>query len=212
MIAEDLVLMNQLHRKYRFQGPVAELGGLRDSMVANYHENLKMVIPVEVAPGRVIKVPHPDQDVRYTRIHRPWSFIDPEYAIFNPEYGDPFIEDLPAAHAGKFNLIIMVSVLEHVANPYRASDAIFALLKPGGYLFNSTPFLFPYHPSPEDNFRYSPKALRSIHEESGFQWLEGDFHANFRSSAGIGDTNPERRLDPQALMFSYALCRKPENR
>ena len=129
MIAEDLVLMNQLHRKYRFQGPVAELGGLRDSMVANYQENLKMVLQVQVAPGRVIKVPHPDQDVRYTLIHRPWSFIDPEYVIFNPEYGDAPIEDLPAAHAGKFNLIIMVSVLDHVANPYRASDAIFALLK-----------------------------------------------------------------------------------
>jgi SAM-dependent methyltransferase len=113
------------------------------------------------------------------------------------------------AYPNKFNLVILVSVFEHVDNPYKASDSIFAIMKPGGYLFNSTPFLFPHHPSPEDNFRYSPKALRSIHTDSGFEWLEGDFHAKYRSSAGIGDTNPERMLDPQALMFSYALCRKP---
>jgi hypothetical protein len=209
MIADDLVLMNRLHRKYSFTGPTAELGGLQDPMVANYTENIKTAITVDVGDGRVIKVPHPNQEIRYTQVHRPWSFIDPEYTIINPEYGHPPIEELPALYPGKFNLVILVSVFEHVENPYKASDAIFAIMKPGGYLFNSTPFLFPYHPSPEDNFRYSPKALRTIHASSGFAWLEGDFHARYTSDMGIGDTNPERRLHPQALMFSYALCRKP---
>lgn len=209
MIAEDIVLMNQLHKRYGFTGPTVELGGLEEPIVAHYAENVGMALDIEVAPGRRIKVPHPDQNKRYAAIKRPWSFIDPGYLILNPEYGHAPIEELPRTYAGAFNLVIMVSVFEHVDNPYIASDAIFALMKPGGYLFNSTPFLFPHHPSPEDNFRYSPKALRSIHTSSGFQWLEGDFHAKYRSSAGVGDTNPERWLDPQALMFSYALCRKP---
>ena len=88
------------------------------------------------------------------------------------------------------------------------SNALFEILKPGGYLINSTPFLFPYHPSPEDNFRFSPKALQNIHESSGFKWIEGDFHINYSSKLGIGDTNPQNYGAPQSIIASYALCQK----
>ena len=87
----------------------------------------------------------------------------------------------------------MVSVFEHVDNPYVVSDALYKILRPGGFLINSTPFLFPHHPSPEDNFRYSPEALRKIHTQSGFEWLEGDFHINYSSKQG------NRRYQPGQL-------------
>jgi len=103
----------------------------------------------------------------------------------------------------------MVSVFEHVKNPYVVSNALFDIISPGGYLFNSAPFLFPYHPSPEDNFRFSPNALKTIHESSGFEVLQSDFHVNYKTTDGVGDTNPNNYRAPQAIMASFALCRKP---
>lgn len=208
MIMEDIELVGKLHEKYRFAAPVVDLGGLETPSVADYKISMDKALTVD-AGGRMVKVPHPVQNDRYRMIPRPWSFMDPNYHIINPEYGHPPIEELPAKFPGYFGFAIMVSVFEHVENPYKVSDAIFRILKPGGYLFNSAPFLFPYHPSPEDNFRYSPKALERIHKSSGFEQLEGGFHATFRSSAGIGDTNAERYLDPQSMAFSFALVRKP---
>jgi len=111
--------------------------------------------------------------------------------------GDPVIENLPDKYPEHFETVIMVSVFEHVDNPYKVSDALFKIIKPGGYLINSTPFIFPYHPSPEDNWRFSPIALKRIHESSGFEWLEGDFHIKINTGDGVGDLNPERYAEPQ---------------
>jgi SAM-dependent methyltransferase len=208
MIMEDIELVRRLHAKYRFEAPAVDLGGLETPNVADYEVSVRKAVEVQ-AGGRMVKVPHEHQNDRYRQVHRPWSFIDASYSIINPEYGHPPIEALPDLHPNRFSLAIMVSVFEHVENPYKVSDAIFRILKPGGYLFNSTPFLFPYHPSPEDNFRFSPKALERIHASSGFRHLEGGFHAEYRSSEGVGDTNPARYLDPQAMSFAFALVRKP---
>lgn len=208
MIMEDIELVKKLHARYGFRGPAADLGGLETPNVADYAHSRRKALEID-AGGRKVRIPHPEQGDRYRPIRRPWSFVDPEYLVLNPEYGHPPIEALPDTYRDHFNLAILVSVFEHVENPYRVSDALFRMIRPGGYLFNSTPFIFPYHPSPEDNFRYSPKALERIHAASGFEWLEGGFHAQYRSSDGVGDTNPERYLDPQAMAFTYALCRKP---
>ena len=208
MIMDDINLLKRLHTKYMFRAPLVDLGGLETPNVADYQISIRKALTVQVE-GRMVKVPHPDQNDRYCPIHRPWGFIDPLYTIINPEYGHPPIEELPRQYRDHFGLAIMVSVFEHVENPYTVSDAIFKIIKPGGYLFNSTPFIFPYHPSPEDNFRYAPKALERIHKASGFEYIEGGFHAQYRSSDGVGDTNSERYLDPQGMAFSYALVRKP---
>lgn len=209
MIMEDIELVQRLHQRYGFSGPVVDLGGLEKPNVADYSISRAKALVVDLGGGRKVRVPHAEQNDRYRQIPRPWSFIDPNYLILNPEYGHPPIEELPRQYQDQFGLAIMVSVFEHVENPYVVSDAIFKLIRPGGYLFNSTPFQFPYHPSPEDNFRYSPKALERIHKASGFEFVEGAFHGQYRSSEGVGDTNSERYLDPQSMSFSYALVRKP---
>jgi SAM-dependent methyltransferase len=211
MFKKDLDLVMSLHGKYSFKSPLLDAGGLNNPTIADYEISAKKAVEITVTDSegtRVIKVPHSNQSDRYLKISRPWSFIDHNYTTLNPQDGDPYIEDLPEKYPEAFSTIIMVSVFEHVNNPYEVSDAIFKILKPGGYFFNSTPFLFPYHPSPEDNFRFSPLALRRIHEKSGFHWLEGDFHINHSTKEGIGDTNPANYGAPQAIMASYALCKK----
>lgn len=212
MFKKDIDLVRSLHEKYHFQSPMLDAGGLEQPAIADYEISIAKALTLDLdLNGRKwsVRIPHPDQSDRYVQMRRPWSFVDENYTILNPEYGDPGIEDLPQKYRESFNTVVLVSVFEHVENPYVVSDALFQLLKPGGYLINSVPFVFPYHPSPEDNFRYSPVALKRIHERSGFQWLEGDFHVNYSSAMGIGDTNPANYGAPQTIMACYALCRKP---
>jgi hypothetical protein len=215
MFKKDIDLVKQLHRKYSFNSPLLDAGGLKNPCVSDYEVSISKALHFVVndsAQGiseHKVTIPHPEQSDRYVNVSYPWSFIDPNYTILNPEYGDPWIEDLPALYAQSFNTVVMVSVFEHVVNPYIVSQAIFDLLKPGGYFFNSTPFLFPYHPSPEDNFRYSPQALKHIHTSTGFNWIEGDFHINYSSKLGVGDTNPSNYGAPTGIMASFALCQKP---
>jgi hypothetical protein len=209
---KDIELVQRLAVTYGLSGPLLDAGGQENPTIANYDISTAKALQVSLTMGEhhwQVKIPHPNQDDRYVPVTRPWSFIDPDYLILNPEYGHPYIEDLPALYPDRFATVIMVSVFEHVFNPYLVSDALFKIIKPGGYLINSTPFMFPYHPSPEDNFRFSPLALRRIHEASGFQWIEGDFHVDYSTKDGIGDTNPNNYGAPQAVKASYALVRKP---
>ena len=213
MFKKDIDLIQRLHEKYQFQSPLLDVGGLESPVIADYEISINKAIRATVTYSDnnkwEVNIPHPNQTDRYVNIRRPWEFIDREYIILNPEYGDPPIEELPIQYSNSFNTVIMVSVFEHVNNPYIVSDAIYKIVRPGGYLINSTPFLFPHHPSPEDNFRYSPLALKRIHEQSGFEWLGGNFHVNYSSKLGIGDTNPKNYGAPQPIMASYALCMKP---
>ena len=209
MFKADIDKMKSLHEKYKFEGPLLDAGGLEDPTIADYEISARKAIPIHLEDGRIIRVPHPVQDDRYVKIHRPWSFIDPGYTIQNPENHGYSIEQLPNIYPEYFNMVILVSVFEHVRDPFEISECLYKIIKPGGYLFNSTPFIFPYHPSPVDNYRFSPDALRYIHgPKTGFEVLEADFHLKIDTGAGVGDTNPDRYGQPQAIWASFCLCQK----
>lgn len=61
-----------------------------------------------------------------------------------------------------FDLVLMVEVLEHVHNPSLAINEIYRVLKPGGQLLLTTPFLFPIHDAPNDFFRFTKFGLKKI--------------------------------------------------
>ncbi len=206
MFKADIDKVKELHDRYGFKGPLIDAGGLSNPTIADYSISATKALSIHINDGRIVKIPHPDQNDRYLNISRPWSFIDPAYKIENPQEGGVFIEQLPHRYSDFFNTVIMASVMEHVKNPFEISDCIYKILKPGGFLFNSTPFIFPYHPSPEDNYRFSPQGLRYVH--SKFEILESGFHLQINTNDGVGDTNPERYGQPQAIWASYILCRK----
>ena len=71
---------------------------------------------------------------------------------YNPkmDYGDyncdlhTDIEQIPFDD-GSLDAILCIEVLEHVANPFKALDEIYRVLKSGGKVFFTTPFLLGYH-------------------------------------------------------------------
>jgi SAM-dependent methyltransferase len=66
---------------------------------------------------------------------------------------------LPASH---FALAICCSVLEHTPRPWLLADNIARLLRPGGQLYLSVPWVWRYHAYPDDYFRFSPRGVQSL--------------------------------------------------
>jgi SAM-dependent methyltransferase len=92
--------------------------------------------------------------------NRNWaSYMTTDY----PEY-DVCRQPLP----GAWDVIIAEQVLEHVADPQRALDNMYAMLRNGGALLVTTPFLIKFHPVPHDYYRWTEDGIREMLVRSNF--------------------------------------------
>ncbi len=64
--------------------------------------------------------------------------------------------------SASFDGVFCVSTLEYLASPETMIQEALRILKPGGIIYLSAPFLFPYHGPPDDLFRFSPVGLRVL--------------------------------------------------
>ena len=63
-------------------------------------------------------------------------------------------------------------VLEHVFNPQEFLGEIRCVLKPGGRLLLTVPFVWDEHEQPYDCARYTSFGLRHLFDQQGLRWLE----------------------------------------
>ena len=82
------------------------------------------------------------------------------------------IDDCPAAETCGFDVTFSHTVLEHATRPWKSFDTIARLTKKGGLTMHLVPFSYQYHATPDDNYRFSHKALISLLEDRGFTVLE----------------------------------------
>ena len=70
---------------------------------------------------------------------------------------------------GSFDAVVSTQVLEHVEDPALHLAEAFRVLRPGGSLLLSTHGIFPYHPDPDDHWRWTCAGLRRSVEQAGFE-------------------------------------------
>ena len=64
----------------------------------------------------------------------------------------------------RFDAVMIAEVLEHVSNPFAAAAELERILKPGGALIASTPFIYPIHNRPHDYWRFTRFGLARLFE------------------------------------------------
>ncbi len=70
-----------------------------------------------------------------------------------------------------FDSVLCNQVLEHVFNPDQFLCEIARILKPGGKLLLTVPFVWDEHEQPHDYARYSSFGLRALLEKNGFRLI-----------------------------------------
>lgn len=79
--------------------------------------------------------------------------------------------DLPL-EPGSLDAVVCTQVLEHVAEPGAALAEFRRVLRPDGWLFLTTPFVWYLHELPHDYYRYTPYGLRHLLEGAGFDDID----------------------------------------
>jgi len=105
--------------------------------------------------------------------------------------------DIPLDDAS-FDTVLLTEVLEHLERPADALAECFRLLRPGGRLILTTPFIWTVHEAPRDFYRFSPFGLRYQAEQAGFTDL---------TLMPLGG-----QWTMLALMTGYALGKSPARR
>ena len=67
-----------------------------------------------------------------------------------------------------FDVVFCTEVMEHVPEPAAFLSEIFRVLKPGGKIIMTTPFLVPLHEEPYDFYRYTKHGIKHLFEKTGF--------------------------------------------
>lgn len=72
------------------------------------------------------------------------------------------MEDLSALGEASVDSVICIEVLEHVQHPHLAVKELSRIMKPGGVIIGSTPFMLGIHDQPVDYFRYTRYGLQML--------------------------------------------------
>lgn len=72
----------------------------------------------------------------------------------------------------EFDSVIANEVFEHVFSPSDFLSEIYRVLKPGGILLITVPFVWDEHEQPHDFARYTSFGLQHLLEKSGFEIIE----------------------------------------
>ena len=104
-----------------------------------------------------------------------WEILDRAQGVVDV-FGDG--RRLPFAD-GSFETVLATEVLEHVLAPADVLREMARVLKPGGRLLLTVPFVVPLHEMPSDYYRFTPFSLRRLVEDAGLAVERIEARGNF---------------------------------
>jgi len=66
------------------------------------------------------------------------------------------------------DVVLCLAVLEHVDDPAQCVREFYRVVKPGGVIFALTHGCFPWHPYPQDHWRWTQTGLQLLFQSGGF--------------------------------------------
>lgn len=72
------------------------------------------------------------------------------------------VQDLSTYDDDAYDFVILDEILEHVERPWIAVEEVRRVLKPGGCLITSSPFMIAEHKVPSDYWRFTKDGLRVL--------------------------------------------------
>lgn len=127
----------------------------------------------------------------------------PGVDVVGSVYKIPFEEN-------KFEVVLCISVLEHLENPKLAIDEIRRVTKSNGIVIVSVPFIFPLHDVPGDYWRFTKFGLKHLFRD-GWDILELKAESNiFETFAVLLQRlgyQTEMRLNKLMKIFVFLLAR-----
>lgn len=226
MFHDDLLLVAEMVAKYSAKPPYVEAGGLENPTIAAYEKTIEAVadyrrrVAAFIAGESDVKPGEPQDEIRaaqmcrYLQIHRPLEASCPGYALEDPSTGGVPLESLATKYRPDMGTgigtAILLSVLEHVADPFVAVDGLRDAMATGGLAIASVPWAFPTHYGPEDNWRISASGLRHIFgapagEPRRWEILECGDRLNIPAEAGILDQHGRAQIVQSAFIVARAI-------
>lgn len=114
------------------------------------------------------------------------------------------IDDCPEAIDCGYDVTFSFTVLEHAVRPWQAFDTIARITKKGGLTLHLVPWSYQYHATPDDNYRFSHKALTSLLEDRGFEVLDVGYDICKKPSDKL--KVKDEHFDP--IWLTYVVGRK----
>lgn len=101
--------------------------------------------------------------------------------IYNQVNADLYWDgaSIPLADAS-VDAILLTEVLEHCPDPLHVLNETYRVLKPGGIIVFSVPFLWYLHETPYDFYRYTPYAIDKMLCDTGYKDIELETYGNGR--------------------------------
>jgi SAM-dependent methyltransferase len=109
----------------------------------------------------------------YRRFARSVTCVDWPGSAHDTRHADVLCDlDAPLPLPGdSFDTVILSDVLEHLYDPRQVISEIRRLLRPGGKLLMSAPFMYGLHERPHDYYRYTRHTLERMARDAGFEVL-----------------------------------------
>ena len=95
-----------------------------------------------------------------------WEYLNIDKTT-SPDYHCS-ADDMPVDDES-FDMALMVEVLEHLKNPQAVLAEVSRVLKTGGQIVVTMPFLYPLHSDPSDFQRWTPEKIESEFSNTGLK-------------------------------------------